>query len=70
MLQNKYAGLQSTLLGMQFGQATGANQQLQQTQQNLYGARGSAAEANAQSINNIVGAISGTDFENKTFNYR
>jgi len=68
-VQNKYADLQSTLLGIQYGQATGANQNYQQAQQNVYGARSSAAEANAKATQGIVDAFSGTDFKNKTFNY-
>ena len=61
-VQNKYADLQSTLLGVQYGQATGANQNYQQAQQNVYGARSSAAEANAKATQGIVDAFSGTTF--------
>lgn len=62
LLQGLNMGRQSTLLGMQFGQATGANQNLQQMKQNVFGARTSAANANAQSINNIVSAAANTNF--------
>jgi len=62
MLQNKNADMQSTLLGIQYGQATGANQNYQQAQQNVYGARSSAAEANAAAVQGVVDAASGTTF--------
>ena len=62
MLQNKNADMQSTLLGIQYGQATGANQNYQQMQQNVYGARSSAAAANAAAVQGVVDAASGTTF--------
>ena len=62
MLQNKNADMQSTLLGVQYGQATGANQNYQQAQQNVYGARSSAATANADAMQGVVSAVSGTTF--------
>jgi len=62
MLQNKNADMQSTLLGIQYGQATGANQNYQQAQQNVYGARSSAAEANAAAVQGVVDAASNTTF--------
>ena len=62
MLQNKNADMQSTLLGVQYGQATGANQNYQQAQQNVYGARSSAAQANADAMQGVVSAVSGTTF--------
>ena len=62
MLQNKNADMQSTLLGVQYGQATGANQNYQQMQQNIYGARSSAATANADAMQGVVSAVSGTTF--------
>ena len=62
MLQNKNADMQSTLLGVQYGQATGANQNYQQAQQNVYGARSSAAQANADAVQGVVDAASGTTF--------
>tara|TARA_R100000541_G_scaffold13400_3_gene22388 strand:+ start:2147 stop:2836 length:690 start_codon:yes stop_codon:yes gene_type:complete len=66
MLQNKNADMQSTLLGMQYGQATGANQNYQQMQQNVYGARSSAAAANADAVQGVVSTVSNTTFP--TFN--
>jgi len=66
MLQNKNADMQSTLLGIQYGQATGANQNYQQMQQNVYGARSSAAEANAAAVQGVVSTASNTTFP--TFN--
>ena len=62
LLQGLNMDRQSTLLGMQFGQATGANQNFQQMQQNVFGARTSAANANAQSINNITSTLGQTTF--------
>jgi len=62
MLQNKNADMQSTLLGVQYGQATGANENYQQAQQNVYGARSSAATANADAMQGVVSAVSGTTF--------
>jgi len=62
MLQNKNADMQSTLLGIQYGQATGANQNYQQMQQNVYGARSSAAAANAAAVQGVVDAASNTTF--------
>jgi len=62
MLQNKNADMQSTLLGVQYGQATGANENYQQAQQNVYGARSSAAQANADATQGVVSAVSETTF--------
>ena len=53
---------ESTLLGMQFGQATGANQNYSQMQKNLYGARTSAAAANASAWNNLATTAASTNF--------
>tara|TARA_R100000544_G_scaffold37184_1_gene27678 strand:- start:5391 stop:6050 length:660 start_codon:yes stop_codon:yes gene_type:complete len=57
MVQNKYADMQSTLLGVQFGQATGANQSAQQAMQNVMGARTSAADANSNALTNLTGTL-------------
>lgn len=66
LLQNMNVDRESTILGMRFGQATGANEAYAQAQKNIMGARTSAASANAQSISNIVGTVSKTTFP--TFN--
>jgi len=62
MLQNKNADMQSTLLGVQFGQATGANQSLQQNKQNMMGARQSAAAGNSAAMQGLTSTLADTDF--------
>jgi len=66
MLQRMNVDRESTILGMRFGQATGANEAYAQAQKNVMGARTSAASANAQAISNIVGTVGQTTFP--TFN--
>ena len=68
MLQRMNVDRESTLLGMRFGQATGANEAYAQAQKNVMGARTSAASANAEAISNIVGTVGQTTFPkyNKT----
>ena len=70
MLQRMNVDRESTILGMRFGQATGANEAYAQAQQNVMGARTSANSANASALGNIMGAVMGTDFKNKTFKYQ
>jgi len=64
--EDKLQGLnidrQSTILGMQFGQATGANQNFAQMQKNLLGARTSAIEANTAAWQNVANTAVETDF--------
>jgi len=62
LLQGLNIDRQSTILGMQFGQATGANQAFAQSQENLLGARTSAAEANAQAWSNLANTAANTNF--------
>jgi len=62
LLQGMNVDRQSTLLGMQFGQTTGANQNYAQMQKNLYGARTSAATANAAAWNNMATTAASTNF--------
>ena len=69
LLQNMNVDRESTILGMRFGQATGANEAYAQAQKNVMGARTSAASANAEALGNIVNTVSRTDFKKKTFNY-
>ena len=63
MVQNKYADLQSTLLGVQFGQATGANQSLQQTKANMLSAKQSAAAGNRSSMQALTNTLLDTDLD-------
>jgi len=63
MVQNKYADLQSTLLGVQFGQATGANQSLQQTKANVLGAKQSATAGNRSSMQALTNTLLDTDLD-------
>jgi len=64
IVQNKYADLQSTLLGVQFGQATGANQSLQQTKANMLSARQSATAGNRSSMQALTNTLLDTDLDN------
>tara|TARA_R100000231_G_scaffold105906_1_gene78457 strand:+ start:81 stop:749 length:669 start_codon:yes stop_codon:yes gene_type:complete len=63
LLQGLNIDRQSTILGMQFGQATGANQAFAQSQENLLSARTSAAEANAQAWSNLANTAANTDWK-------
>ena len=62
LLQGLNIDRQSTLLGMQFGQTTGANENFAQMQENLIGARTSAAQANAQAWQNLANTAVETDW--------
>ena len=66
MLQRMNVDRESTILGMRFGQATGANEAYAQAQQNVMGARTSASSSNASALGNIMGAVMRTTFPTAT----
>lgn len=66
MLQRMNVDRESTLLGVRFGQATGANEAYAQAQKNVMGARTSAASANAEAFSNLTNTLGQTTFP--TFN--
>ena len=60
MLQN--VDRESTILGIRFGQATGANEAYAQAQKNVMGARTSATSANAEAFSNFTNTLGQTTF--------
>jgi|TARA_R100000084_G_scaffold58332_1_gene24834 hypothetical protein len=68
-LQRMNVDRESTILGMRFGQATGANEAYAQAQKNIMGARTSALSANTEALTNVVSTLGRTDFKNKKYNY-